>query len=262
MSYSAHNYTTGILKGGEVCFTGHLLQPVADGSRVWCHYFLFTFQRCVSSDSFFLPPFLTFLLLLSFLTHFKSLCLHLFSSPPSSLLLYCLLPPLLHENGGSPDVFFGAVGSERGGGGLAVRRGEKRASKTKRGCLRARQAGNASLPGLSPSRCSLAILQAPSILNLTAPLSRGNPPVICPFSSSFCPSSYCFVHLSFVWSYSNIFPFFLSCNLTPFMTLIVCFHFGMCVLPLNLPEPLCWCAQRMGALLKSLGGVKSWEAGD
>ena len=88
-------------------------------------------------------------------------------------------------------------GGGGGGGGLAVSRGEKRASKTKRGCLQARQAGNASLPGLSPSRCSLAILPAHTRLNLTAPLSHGSPLVICPSSPSLCLSLH-YALLSFV----------------------------------------------------------------
>lgn len=95
----------------------------------------------------------------------------------------------------TPSCFFGVVVVE----GLAVSRGEKRASKTKRGCLQAKQAGNASLSGLSPSHCSLAILPAHTRLNLTAPLSHSSPLVIYPSSPSFCLSLliYCLFFYSF-----------------------------------------------------------------
>lgn len=93
-------------------------------------------------------------------------------------------------------------GGGGGEGGLAVSRGEKRASKTKRGCLQARQAGNASLPGLSPSHCSLAILPAHTRLNLTAPLSHGSPLVICPSSPSFL--SFSLLHSPFFHSFDHI----------------------------------------------------------
>lgn len=107
-----------------------------------------------------------------------------------------------------------------GGGRWRWVEGEKKASKTKRGCLPARQAGNASLPGLSPSRCSLAVLPAHTRLKLTAPRSRGSPCAVCPSSPSFC-LSLCYTLLSFIIFITRSLRF--AVNLFPSFTYKICF---------------------------------------
>lgn len=108
-------------------------------------------------------------------------------------------------------------------------REEKRARKTKRGCLQAKQAGNASLPGLSPSRCSLAILPAHTRLNLTAPQSHSSPLAIRPSSLSFCVclyyipiSSICLIiFLFFLFQYTLITFILHHLSLAPTSTLFL-----------------------------------------
>lgn len=193
----------------------------------------------ISSFSFKAPFFFTRFVTVSIL-----FCL-LLSNPPLSLsylgsFTYPLIspsfslpppPPSLQPArctyGGSPVVFFsgwwwrvdrgGWVGAWTGWG-LAVSRGEKRASKTKRGCLQARQAGNASLPGLSPSHCSLAILPAHTRLNLTAPLRHGSPLVICPSFPSLCLSLHYARFLSFPFDHALIYSLLLR-----FVAGLICF---------------------------------------
>lgn len=145
--------------------------------------------------------------------------------------------------------------------------GEKRASKTKRGCLQARQAGNASLPGLSPSHCSLAILLAHTRLNLTAPLSHSSSLFICPSSPSFCLSLYYTLHsFDHILIYSLFFCFvtsaypsfhfihtFLLCHLYHLALLL---HFEYPFFPSQRQEPLLWSEDRNG-LLDEMSGVRS-----
>lgn len=144
--------------------------------------FFFSLQTCLS-DSF----------------HFLSVSLH-FSvfllSPPLSCSLF------VHAASGTTFFFWltGRGGFEGRGTVVECRWRGERASKTKRGCLLAGQAGNANLTGLPPSRCSFTVMLADCRLRLTAPLSP-------------C-STVPFVHPSLLFVvgiFIHFSPFFLSC---------------------------------------------------
>lgn len=88
-----------------------------------------------------------------------------FPSPSLPLphhLLSCLYPLTAWVDVALLLFFFFLDGGSVGEGALmVVSKGEKRASETKRGCLRTRQAGNASLPGLSPQSLFLCYPGSP-----------------------------------------------------------------------------------------------------
>lgn len=130
-----------------------------------CFYFKF-FSLLLKNRCFWLIPFSASL-------HFPFSLL----SPPLS----CSLLLVLGASVTFPTFFSwrGKLGLRAGGQLLSVKGGK---GKTKRGCLLAGQAGNANLPGLSPSRCSLTIMLADSRLRLTAPLSPcSTVPFVHPF---------------------------------------------------------------------------------